>query len=138
MKHIAVYVRVSSKQQDQRSQDSELQRWVQAQDAEVVWYRDKFTGKTRGIHAYKRGHPCPIKVSGTVFGADLWLKWFLTSLLGMDATDTFIRHGCHSLISLWPGFGRFSRSSPRTTQNGCMAVAVTSPSPTSNVTMGPA
>src|SRR5271154_3944369 len=46
MKHIAVYVRVSSKQQDQRSQEPELTRWVQAQEGEVVWYRDKFTGKT--------------------------------------------------------------------------------------------
>jgi len=46
MKHIAVYVRVSSKQQDQRSQEPELTRWVQAQEGEVVWYRDKFTGRT--------------------------------------------------------------------------------------------
>jgi DNA invertase Pin-like site-specific DNA recombinase len=46
MKHIAVYVRVSSKQQDQRSQEPELTRWVQAQEGDVVWYRDKFTGRT--------------------------------------------------------------------------------------------
>lgn len=46
MKHIAVYVRVSSKQQDQRSQEPELTRWVQAQEGEAVWYRDKFTGRS--------------------------------------------------------------------------------------------
>lgn len=45
-KQIAVYVRVSSKQQDQRSQEPDLKRWVDAQEQEVVWYRDKFTGKT--------------------------------------------------------------------------------------------
>lgn len=45
-KHIAVYVRVSSKQQDQRSQAPDLKRWADAQEGEVVWYRDKFTGKT--------------------------------------------------------------------------------------------
>ena len=46
MKHIAIYVRVSSKQQDQRSQEPDLKRWADAQDAECVWYRDKFTGRT--------------------------------------------------------------------------------------------
>jgi len=46
MKHVAVYVRVSSKQQDQRSQEPDLKRWVDAQEEEVVWYRDKFTGRT--------------------------------------------------------------------------------------------
>ena len=45
-KHIAIYVRVSSKQQDQRSQEPELQRWVSGRDEPVVWYRDKFTGRT--------------------------------------------------------------------------------------------
>lgn len=45
-KKIAVYVRVSSKQQDQRSQEPDLKRWADSQDREVVWYRDKFTGKS--------------------------------------------------------------------------------------------
>lgn len=42
----AVYVRVSSKQQDQRSQGLDLNRWAAGQEGEVVWYRDHFTGKT--------------------------------------------------------------------------------------------
>ena len=46
MKQVAVYVRVSSKQQDERSQEPELSRWVKAQESEVIWYRDNFTGKT--------------------------------------------------------------------------------------------
>lgn len=46
MKHIAIYIRVSSKKQDTRSQQPDLERWAAAQDTPVVWYRDKFTGKT--------------------------------------------------------------------------------------------
>lgn len=44
MKSIAVYVRVSSKSQDTRSQEADLKRWAESQDGEVVWYRDKATG----------------------------------------------------------------------------------------------
>ena len=48
MKHIAIYCRVSTKAQDTTSQEADLHRWVMnnAGDAPVVWYRDKFTGKT--------------------------------------------------------------------------------------------
>lgn len=45
-KKIGVYVRVSTKQQDQRSQEPDLKRWVQGQRGEVAWYRDHFTGRT--------------------------------------------------------------------------------------------
>jgi DNA invertase Pin-like site-specific DNA recombinase len=45
-KHSAIYCRVSSKQQNHASQLPDLERWVQAHDGSVVWYRDKFTGKT--------------------------------------------------------------------------------------------
>ena len=45
-KHIAIYVRVSSKTQDLRSQKPDLQVWADAQrKATIVWYSDKFTGK---------------------------------------------------------------------------------------------
>ena len=44
---IAIYMRVSSRQQDTRSQEPDLQRWVEAYaDAPMKWYTDKFTGKT--------------------------------------------------------------------------------------------
>jgi DNA invertase Pin-like site-specific DNA recombinase len=39
-----IYVRVSSKSQDTRSQEAELRTWVRGQEGEVVWYRDHFTG----------------------------------------------------------------------------------------------
>jgi len=45
-KHTALYVRVSSKQQDHASQLPDLERWVAAHDGVVQWYWDKFSGKT--------------------------------------------------------------------------------------------
>ncbi len=46
-RQIAVYVRVSSKRQDTRSQEPDLKRWIEAyaDGQPVVWYRDKATGK---------------------------------------------------------------------------------------------
>lgn len=44
-KHIAIYVRVSSKQQDHKSQLPDLERWAKGQDQKVKWYTDKATGK---------------------------------------------------------------------------------------------
>lgn len=41
---IAVYVRVSHKSQNTKSQEPDLQMWAKAQNDEVVWYRDRFTG----------------------------------------------------------------------------------------------
>src|SRR5690349_9073528 len=46
MKHVAIYIRVSSKRQDHRSQRPDLETWAAAQKLPVVWYRDSFTGKT--------------------------------------------------------------------------------------------
>jgi DNA invertase Pin-like site-specific DNA recombinase len=43
---IAIYVRVSSKKQDTKSQLPDLERLAKAQDQPVKWYRDTFTGTT--------------------------------------------------------------------------------------------
>jgi DNA invertase Pin-like site-specific DNA recombinase len=43
-KHTAIYVRVSSKRQDQRSQLPDLERWAANRTEPILWYRDKFTG----------------------------------------------------------------------------------------------
>ena len=43
-KHVAIYIRVSSKRQDSRSQEPDLQRWADAQTEPVKWYSDKATG----------------------------------------------------------------------------------------------
>ena len=45
-KHIAVYMRVSTLRQDLRSQEADLKAWAKGQRLPVVWYRDKFSGKT--------------------------------------------------------------------------------------------
>lgn len=47
-KHIAVYVRVSSKKQQTRSQEPDLQHWgdAHADGVPVKWYRDQATGRT--------------------------------------------------------------------------------------------
>ena len=47
-KHIAIYVRVSSRKQDTRSQEPDVRRWVEAyaNGVEVKWYLDKASGKT--------------------------------------------------------------------------------------------
>lgn len=52
-KHIAVYVRVSSKAQDHRSQLPDLERWAEAQDEPVQWYRDTASGKTMDRPAWR-------------------------------------------------------------------------------------
>lgn len=47
-RQIAIYVRVSSRKQDTKSQEPDLKRWAEAyaDGQPVVWYRDKATGKT--------------------------------------------------------------------------------------------
>ena len=45
-KHTAIYIRVSSRQQDHASQLPDLERWAAAHDGPVQWHRDKFTGRS--------------------------------------------------------------------------------------------
>lgn len=45
-KHVALYVRVSGKKQDTASQEPDLKSWAERQDSPVIWYRDKFTGRS--------------------------------------------------------------------------------------------
>lgn len=52
---IAIYVRVSSRKQDTRSQEPDLKRWIEAfADRPVRWYRDKATGKTMERPGWKQ------------------------------------------------------------------------------------
>ncbi|WP_417745556.1 recombinase family protein [Rosistilla oblonga] len=54
--HIAIYARVSSKKQDTRSQQADLDQWIAAfaKDQTIKWYKDKFTGKTMDRPGWKR------------------------------------------------------------------------------------
>jgi DNA invertase Pin-like site-specific DNA recombinase len=53
-KHHAVYVRTSSKTQDQRSQVADLERWAAAQELPVKWYRDSASGKSMDRPAWNK------------------------------------------------------------------------------------
>jgi DNA invertase Pin-like site-specific DNA recombinase len=46
VKHVAIYLRVSSNGQDTKSQEPDLTRWAEAQEGPAKWYKDKATGKT--------------------------------------------------------------------------------------------
>lgn len=54
MSHVAVYLRVSSKTQDAKSQKPDLERWAAAQEEPIRWYSDKFTGKTMDRPGWNR------------------------------------------------------------------------------------
>ena len=54
IKHNAVYTRVSTKRQDTASQQPELERWARAQDGEIRWYTDTFTGTTMDRPGFKK------------------------------------------------------------------------------------
>jgi DNA invertase Pin-like site-specific DNA recombinase len=43
---VGIYLRVSSRQKDERSQEPDLQTWARAQGEEAAWFKDKFTGTT--------------------------------------------------------------------------------------------
>ena len=56
MQHIAVYVRVSTRKQDTKSQEPDVQQWLTAyaDGKPIVWYRDKATGKTMDRPGWNR------------------------------------------------------------------------------------
>lgn len=48
MRHVAIYLRVSSRRQDTRSQEPDLRRWAASLEpgTTVTWYQDHVTGRT--------------------------------------------------------------------------------------------
>jgi len=54
MRHVAIYVRVSSRKQQHQSQLPDLQRWAESQSEPVRWYKDTATGKTTNRPGWKR------------------------------------------------------------------------------------
>ena len=54
-RHVAIYVRVSTRKQDTKSQEPDLKRWIEAYaDGSVKWYKDKASGKTMDRPGWKR------------------------------------------------------------------------------------
>ena len=54
MATIAAYIRVSTKQQDGKMQDTAIRQWADAKGADVTLYRDTFTGKTMNRPGWNR------------------------------------------------------------------------------------
>jgi DNA invertase Pin-like site-specific DNA recombinase len=56
MQHVAIYVRVSTRRQDTKSQEPDLKRWVDAfvNGTPATWYCDKATGKSMDRPAWQR------------------------------------------------------------------------------------
>jgi len=56
MKHIAIYMRVSTNRQDTLSQEPDLKRWVEAfcNGEQVVWYEDQYRGTTMDRPAWNQ------------------------------------------------------------------------------------
>ncbi|MDZ4784227.1 MAG: recombinase family protein [Planctomycetia bacterium] len=56
MSHIGVYLRVSTRKQDTRSQEPDLKRWLDAfaNGSEVRWYRDTASGKSMDRPGWKK------------------------------------------------------------------------------------
>ena len=56
MRHIAIYVRVSTRKQDTKSQEPDLRRWEGAYSngTPIKWYRDKASGRTMNRPGWKR------------------------------------------------------------------------------------
>lgn len=50
----AVYLRVSSRQQDVESQRPDLERWVAAQGCSAEWFEDRFTGRSMDRPGWNR------------------------------------------------------------------------------------
>jgi len=56
MQHVAIYVRVSSRKQDMRSQEPDLKQWIEAFAVSegVCWYSDRMTGTTMNRPGWSR------------------------------------------------------------------------------------
>ncbi len=53
-KYVAIYLRVSTAVQETKSQEPDLERWADAQDLPVVYYRDKASGKSMDRPAWSK------------------------------------------------------------------------------------
>ncbi len=102
MKHIAVYLRVSSNGQDTRSQEPELQRWANAQEQPVRWYQDKATGKTMDRPGWARLEAAVCK--GQVSAIVCWrLDRLGRTAKGLTALFDDLRQGKVNLVSMKEG-----------------------------------
>lgn len=101
----AVYVRVSTKRQDQRSQLADLERWAQAyaDDVEVVWYTDKASGWSMERPAWRE-----LEAAYRTGAVDRIVVWRLDRLgrtsSGLTALFDELRRLGVALVSVREGF----------------------------------
>ena len=101
-KQVAVYVRVSSKSQDTKSQEPDLTRWAAAQSEPAIWYRDKFTGKSMDRPGWNRLHRAI--VAGEVSTVAIWrLDRLGRTAKGLTALFEELRQLGVGLVSLRDG-----------------------------------
>ena len=101
-KHVAIYARVSSKNQDTKSQEPDLKQWADAQNLPVRWYRDKFTGKTMDRPGWKNLE-ADIR-AGKVAAVVVWrLDRLGRTARGLTALFEDLQHRQVGLVSLREG-----------------------------------
>ena len=104
-RHIAIYVRVSSKQQDTRSQEHDLRRWAEAigDDQRVVWYTDTSTGTNMNRPDWRKLE-AGIR-AGKVSKLVIWrLDRLGRTVLGVTQLIEELRQHKVNLVSLKEGF----------------------------------
>jgi DNA invertase Pin-like site-specific DNA recombinase len=102
MKHIAIYLRVSSKTQDTASQEAELKRWAATRDEPIEWYRDSFTGKTMDRPGFSRLER--EIAAGNVSTLVVWrLDRLGRTTDGLSTLFTYLRQRKVNLVSLREG-----------------------------------
>jgi DNA invertase Pin-like site-specific DNA recombinase len=102
VKHIAIYVRVSSRKQDTRSQTPDLERWAAAQDQPVRWYRDTFSGKTMDRPGWNKLQAAV--TAGEVSGVVVWrLDRLGRTAKGLTALFDDLQRAKINLVSLKDG-----------------------------------
>jgi DNA invertase Pin-like site-specific DNA recombinase len=102
-KHVAMYLRVSTRSQDLASQEPDLKRWAAAQAEPVEWYRDKFTGKTMDRPGWNRLDKA--LQAGKVASIVVWrLDRLGRTTAGVAALCDDLRERKINLVSLKEGF----------------------------------
>jgi DNA invertase Pin-like site-specific DNA recombinase len=104
-RHIAIYLRVSTRRQDMRSQEPDLKRWAEAyaDGQPVVWYSDKATGKTMNRTGWR-------KLESAIAAGDVTklVCWRLDRLgrtaSGLTALFDDLRRRKLGLVSIRDGF----------------------------------
>jgi DNA invertase Pin-like site-specific DNA recombinase len=101
-KFAAVYIRVSSKKQDLRSQEPDLKRWAEAQAEPVKTFTDKFTGKRMDRPGWQALEAAI--AAGEVSTVVVWrLDRLGRTAKGLTALFEFLRQKGVNLVSLKDG-----------------------------------